>query len=171
MHPLVDKIVSQEDGNVTASWSLLGKEVEKLEFDYGDNDNDEIRNIINGVDMFRYSEFSTSANELINYDRMYTAYSYTLLHQRNMKILLENIHKARASSQLHLQELEAIRDEYDTNLSRKRKEIQDLNNERKRRQVEQFKPLGDFLENKWKGTLKSLVDLGIQRQIYRAGLD
>lgn len=170
MHPLVDEILSQEDDNVTASRSLLGKEVEKLDFE--NEDNDETRKTsINGVDISRYSDFTSSSNEMVNFDRMYTAYSYRLLHQRNMKNLLENIHKVRTSSRLHIQELEGIRDEYKSSLSRKRKDIQNLNSERKRRQVERFKPLGDFLANKWKETMKSLVDLGIQRQIYRAGLD
>lgn len=62
----------------------------------------------------------------------------------------------------HLNDLATIEEEYRQDLSKKRQRIEELNVYRKRRQVVDFKPVNDYLNDRWKDGLKSVVELGIE---------
>ncbi|KAK7681288.1 hypothetical protein QCA50_015675 [Cerrena zonata] len=55
-----------------------------------------------------------------------------------------------------------LKEDQHEQLTRKRQQIEDINVIRKKRQVVDFKPVNDYLNDRWKDGIKSVVDLGIE---------
>lgn len=168
LHPLVDQMLPLRDNpEKNLSRPLLMQEIERYEQEQDDEDIDEnnARIIHDGIDMTKYSEF-TSANESggedIRYDNLYATLSYSSLQNRNLSLLSQNEEQLEGLHEHHLNDLATIEEEYRQDLSKKRQRIEELNVYRKRRQVVDFKPVNDYLNDRWKDGLKSVVELGIE---------
>lgn len=168
LHPLVDQMLPLRDDNErNLSRPLLMQEIERYEQEQDDEDIDEsnARIIQDGIDMRKYSEFTStneSGGEDIRHDNLYATLSYSSLQNRNLSLLSQNEEQLEGLQEHHLKDLETIEDEYRQDLKKKRQRIEELNVYRKRRQVVDFKPVNDYLNDRWKDGLKSVVELGIE---------
>lgn len=168
MHPLVEQMLPLRDNNENnMSKPLLIQEIERYEQEQDDEDIDETSAKIlqDGIDMSKYSEFTTtnaSGREDIRYDNLYATLSYSLLQNRDLSLLSQNEQQLIQLQEHHISDLETIEEEYRQDLSKKRQRIEEINVLRKRRQVVDFKPVNDYLNDRWKDGIKSVVELGIE---------
>lgn len=169
LHPLVEQMLPLTENNeINHTRPALLHEIERYEEEQqheADFDESNIGIIENGIDMSRYSQFTAkneSGKETILYDNMYSTLSYSLLQNRNLSLLSQNEDQIRNLQLQHLNNLTVIEEEYTNDLHQKRQRIDDVNTTRKRRQVEDFKPVNDYLNDRWKEGIKSVVDLGIE---------
>ncbi|KAK6454510.1 uncharacterized protein RJT20DRAFT_136863 [Scheffersomyces xylosifermentans] len=177
MHPLVDQILPLPTplNSRLSPTPLLNQEIERYEQEQWDEDDDdeEAHKIMDrGIDLSKYSEFirspssyepqEGSSSDDIHYNNLYTTLSYASLQERNIALLMNNNQELMHLHQQHLQELNEIKEDYEVNVHSKRKKIEDVNVIRKKRQVVDFKPVNDYLNERWKDGIKSVVDLGIE---------
>mmetsp|Transcript_1751 Transcript_1751/g.1901 ORF Transcript_1751/g.1901 Transcript_1751/m.1901 type:complete len:223 (-) Transcript_1751:705-1373(-) len=168
LHPLVEQMLPLRDNNENnMSKPLLIQEIERYEQEQDDEDIDETSAKIlqDGIDMSKYSEFTTtnaSGREDIRYDNLYATLSYSLLQNRDLSLLSQNEQQLIQLQEHHISDLETIEEEYRQDLSKKRQRIEEINVLRKRRQVVDFKPVNDYLNDRWKDGIKSVVELGIE---------
>lgn len=171
IHPLVTQILplnNNNEGNLARP--LLMQEIERYEQEQDEDEDIDDNNggiIQNGIDMSKYSEFSTrsaSGQEKIHYDNLYATLSYASLEKRNLSLLSQNEEQLRQLHEAHINDLTGIEQQYSEDLHKKRQSIEDINVLRKRRQVVDFKPVNDYLNDRWKDGIKSVVELGIEAQ-------
>lgn len=168
LHPLVEQMLPLRVNNENnMSKPLLIQEIERYEQEQDDEDIDETSAKIlqDGIDMSKYSEFTTtnaSGREDIRYDNLYATLSYSLLQNRDLSLLSQNEQQLVQLQEHHISDLEMIEEEYRQDLSKKRQRIEEINVLRKRRQVVDFKPVNDYLNDRWKDGIKSVVELGIE---------
>lgn len=119
-----------------------------------------------GIDMSRYSEFTGEGDDedSINYNRIYTSLSYSALHERNLAIastesVTEDLVRIQ---QNHLNSTRNIENGLSAEVNKKRERLDEINGERKRRQVDEFEPVNDYLQERWKDGIKNVVELGIE---------
>jgi hypothetical protein len=55
-----------------------------------------------------------------------------------------------------------MREDFSDNLNQKRRLVDQVNMVRKKRQLVDFKPVNDYLNERWRDGIKSVVDLGIE---------
>lgn len=182
IHPLVEQILPlsasgfhHSDNFASSPSPMLLHEIERYEEENGSSglhagNSPYYGTLLNGgVDMTRYSEFTNEDGEEaeednINYHRLYTTLSYSALQNRNLDI------SSSASvtddlitiQQNHLRFAQKIENGLETEVNKKRERIDEINRERKRRQVEEFKPVNDYLQERWKDGIKNVVELGIE---------
>ncbi|ABN66867.1 predicted protein [Scheffersomyces stipitis CBS 6054] len=175
LHPMVDQILPlpQPSALRLSPSPLLNQEIERYEQEQLEefDDDDETAlpaNVIHGgIDMNRYADFikegsSSSGGSEVDRNNLYTTLSYAGLQERNLALLLNNNHELMRLHQQHLQELGNVKEDYTVNLNSKRQMVDEVNVIRKKRQVVNFKPVNDYLNEKWKEGIKSVVDLGIE---------
>lgn len=138
------------------------QDIERYEDDEEDDDhNDEPRQILRGgVSLDRYTEFGSGDD--IRYSEMYTALSYSMLRERSSLLMAQNAPQLRENQRAHLASLSELDKVYQEEANLKRQRVDEINEERKRRQVE-FEPVNGYLEQRWHDGIRSMVDLGIQR--------
>lgn len=126
---------------------------------------------VQGIDMSRYTDFNDEDDndadsdnpDHVNHDRMYTALAYSTLRERNSQLFLKNDESMSSLREAHLQLLLATEQLYRNELERKRQYVDDINEARKKRQVE-FQPIAEHLEEKWHDGINSMIDMGIERR-------
>lgn len=127
--------------------------------------------VIQGIDMSRYTDFhdeddndADSDNpDHTNQDRMYTALAYSMLRERNSRLALQNDGSMSSIREAHLELLLKTELLYRNELERKRRQVEDINDIRKKRQID-FQPINEHLEEKWHDGINSMIDMGIQRR-------
>lgn len=168
LHPLVEQMLPlRENSESNLSRPLLMQEIERYEQEQDDEDIDETNAKIlqDGIDMTKYSEFTStnaSGGEDIRYDNLYATLSYSLLQNRDLSLLSQNEQQLEQLQEHHISNLATIEEEYKQDLSNKRQRIEEINVLRKRRQVVDFKPVNDYLNDRWKDGIKSVVELGVE---------
>lgn len=178
LHPLVDQILPLPSGPRHLSPSpMLTHEIERYEEEDDELDLDDEPKILHGgIDTSRYSEFvsapensnfdesikQSNSNDTINYNDIYTTLSYASLQERNLELVLRNYLDLSVNQQQHLQELTQMREDFSDNLNQKRRLVDQVNVVRKKRQLVDFKPVNDYLNERWRDGIKSVVDLGIE---------
>lgn len=153
LHPLVDQVVP-----LSARLSprpMLLQEIERL-----DEEDDEPEHILEAVDLRRYADFSPNGDGA-SHSQLYTALSYAVLLERNALVLGQNEDQLTALQKQHLAQLAQLEDDYEIALSRKRQQAEDLNVARKKRQTD-FGPVNDYLNDRWREGIRSVVDLGVE---------
>lgn len=173
-HPLVAQILPLKENNEgNLARPLLMQEIERYEQEQeqeqDEEDIDETNSgiIKNGIDMSKYSEFTStdaSGRKNIHYDNLYATLSYSSLQNRNLSLLSQNEEQIRQLQEHHLNDLSVIEEQYKEDLHKKRQSIEDINVLRKKRQVVDFKPVNDYLNDRWKDGIKTVVELGIEAQ-------
>lgn len=169
LHPMVEQLLPLSNNRVRPA---LLHEIERYEDeddneDMNMNDYDSIhkqpRGIISGgIDLSRYAEFAGSDDNSINYNSMYATLSYAMIQDRNLDLLQQNESSLRSLQEHAISGVQNQCEEYLVNLTRKRKTIDDINSERKRKQESGFKPVNDYLNERWKEGLKSAVDMSVE---------
>lgn len=129
--------------------------------------------MLQGIDMSRYSEFhETEENENegdsdnldnINHERMYTSLAYSVLRERNASLAVQNDESVDHIREAHLDSLLKLELLYSAELEKKRQRIEEINEGRKKRQIE-FQPVNEYLDEKWHDGINSMIDMGIQRR-------
>lgn len=98
-----------------------------------------------GIDMSRYED---------NLEALY----YTNNHYRNLSMILSN----QTNSTQHQELIDNMEHELNDTMDKKRKMIDDINMMRNKRQTIDFKPINDYLSDRWKDGIKSIVDLSVE---------
>ncbi|KAK6464063.1 hypothetical protein DFJ63DRAFT_311360 [Scheffersomyces coipomensis] len=177
LHPLVDHLLPLSTTMHRLSPSpLINEEIERYELEFEDEDFDEdiegeddFHIIKNGIDLSRYnvSEGSSSSsnnsgsNQIPSVSELYTSLSYQQLTERNLRILLENNEDLSQFNNDQLQNLQSLQQDYVINVNSKRVKLDDINQIRKRKQME-FGTVNNYLQTKWKDGIKNVVELGIE---------
>lgn len=142
LHPQLD--------NLPIPTSLLNERY--LEEDEEDDENDSKLDML-GIDMSRYTDTSIS--------NLYTSMSYAVLQSRNDDLLTPSQYSATYSQ--HIQRLLDANTTVESSIGAKRKALEELNTQRKKLH-ENHDSLNGYLSEQWKESLKSVVDLGVERK-------
>lgn len=146
-----------------ATTPILLHDIERYEADEDDDDshNEDHRHILlPGISMDRYMDFGLGDD--IRFNDMYTSLSYSTLRERSSSLMAQNAPHLRHTQRVHLASLSGLDRVYQEEVDRKRQRVDDINEERKRRQLE-FEPVSGYLEQRWQDGIRSMVDLGIER--------
>lgn len=146
LHPLVDQLLP-----LSSNMDRLSPPLNNEEDPEGE---------VQGISMARYADFGDDLS--INYTRMYTTLSYLVLRERSSSLLASNEVQLRQSQQAHLADLLGIEAQYADEVERKRHMVDEINETRKKRQVD-FQPVEEYLLQRWQDGVRSMVDLGIER--------
>lgn len=152
LHPRVEELLPLRPR------PMLHQEIERYE------EEEEPETERGGVDMSRYSEFDNDEGD-IHYDRIYTTLSYSILQSRNLALHEQNHQQISNLQNSHIEAVSAITEQSNERLHEKRQRIDDINIIRKKRQLVDFKPVNDYLNDRWKDGIKSVVDLGMESTI------
>lgn len=150
---MVDNLVPLPETSSVNSLSL--QEIERYEHELEDNEDFE-GPIITGIDTERYEDAQES-------DKVYENLYYSSNEVSNLSALVQNADSVANTNHQYYQQLNGIHQDLDKNVEKKRKQINDVNVLRKKRQTVDFQPVNDYLNNRWKDGIKSVVDLGIER--------
>lgn len=179
LHPLVDQILPLPSVNRLTPSPLLFQEIERYEQEQDDDTSHFLPDsrgqfIKDGIDLNRYKH-TDIPNDSFNLpndqqqinpnehdDNLYTSLSYSILQDRNLSLIRQNNSQFDLLQNQHLNELSQLEDDYRNELHTKRQRIDEVNVIRKKRQVVDFKPVNDYLNDRWKDGIKSVVDLGIE---------
>ncbi|QEL59947.1 hypothetical protein SBP28_001968 [Candidozyma auris] len=125
-----------------------------------------------GIDMSRYTDFhddhdndddnDSDNGEHVNHDRMYTSLAYSVLRERNASIALQNEESISSIRNAHLESLSKMELSYRDQLTKKRQRVEEINMERKRRQLD-FMPTNELQEQTWQEGVNSMVDMGLHK--------
>lgn len=159
MHPRAQELLPLPSHSTTP---ILIRDIERYEADEDDDEHiDEQRQILRpGISMDRYSDFGAGDN--LRYTDMYTSLSYLILRERSSSIMAQNAPHLRQAQRTHLASLSELDRVYQDETSRKREMVEEINEDRKRRQAD-FEPVAAYLEQRWLDGIRSMVDLGIER--------
>ncbi|PVH21113.1 hypothetical protein CXQ85_000078 [Candidozyma haemuli] len=124
-----------------------------------------------GIDMSRYTDFHDEEDndadsdnaENINHERMYTSLAYSMLRERNASLALQNDESVNSIRNTHLDSLSKTESSYQNELERKRQRVEEINEARKKRQID-FQPVNEYLEEKWHDGINSMIDMGIHKR-------
>ncbi|KAI5969417.1 hypothetical protein CANMA_001484 [Candida margitis] len=168
MHPLVETLISPPNGIQSTMLEMSIQRYQEEE----DSDAEDDEHMNEGVDLTKYTNFalsspleessSTQAEESINYDNLYTTLGHATLQQRNLDMLVDNRQELHASQLHHLKELNDLEKDLETNVNNKRKMIEDVNTLRKKRQLDEFKPARDYLQEHWRQGINTALELKIE---------
>lgn len=152
LHPRVEELLPLR------SRPMLHQEMERYE------EEEEPETERGGVDMSRYSEFDNDEGD-IHYDKIYTTLSYSVLQSRNLALHEQNHQQISNLQNSHMEAVSEMNEQSNERLHEKRQRIDDINVIRKKRQLVDFKPVNDYLNDRWKDGIKSVVDLGMEATI------
>lgn len=161
LHPLIDDVFPVPLSSLQGSSTLLGQEIKRYEEELNADMTVDLHLIRPGVDLSRYSAF-TSEDGDINYENLYSTLSYASMQQRLLSLALQNTDSIKASEDSNLESLKVMKEDYSSSLHQKRRQIDDFNLIRKKRQVVEFGPVNEYLNERWKDGIRSAVDLGIE---------
>ncbi|ODV97355.1 hypothetical protein PACTADRAFT_49084 [Pachysolen tannophilus NRRL Y-2460] len=113
---------------------------------------------IGGIDLTRYNNLTTESNEL-DYAKLYTSLAHSMLRQRSLTISnFNNDIIVKNKWLLYNNQLSCYNSILKKELNKKRKAIDDINEQRKKLQLN-YKPLDEYLQNKWREEIKACVDV------------
>lgn len=173
-HSMVDSLVPLPDNGSAPSLAL--KEIERYENELEDHEDLEGNAgtstnvsgsgssqgpIIQGIDSDRYIDGSSVANTDSD-AKVYESLYYSLNEVSNLSALVQNADDVAGVNQQYYEDLNSMHQHMTENVDKKRKQVNEINSLRKKRQTVDFKPVNDYLANRWKDGIKSVVDLGIE---------
>lgn len=104
--------------------------------------------VLGGVDMSLYTQE----------DNVDTALLYAQLQERNLHLWQENQVALREIQNKYIAQLESMKDDMERDNSKKRALLEQVADDRKRRQIEEYAPETEYLKNRWKDGIKGVVD-------------
>lgn len=137
-------------------------DVERFEAEYHSEDEYPQTIIGNPISLNRYTEFEHDGGT--DFDAMYTALSYSILRERNSKNALDNLKELAEPEQMHHANLMDIKAELENACARKRQHIDDVEDARKKRQLD-FQSVNDYLSQEWRDGITSMVDAGLEKRL------
>lgn len=151
LHPLVDTLVPlpQQQSSLIHHEKKLYEE-EEDDDDERDGDGSDEDGDVQGINIRAYEN-----------DKLLENLYYTLNHRTNLTLLTQNVSSFSASNQFELDK------HLQSQITEKRKQVDDLNEERKKRQLEDFKPVEQYLTSKWQQGLNTLINLNVEAQRQR----
>lgn len=155
-HPLVDTLVPLPPQTPT---SLSLSAIEQYE---QESDDDAGPIIKKGIDMSRYLT-PTSDDEVDDGEekKYFESLYYSSNELSNVELLVQNNRQLEAIHDKHEHDVNVINQQLQQTLDKKRKTGEDINIQRKKRQ-EDFKPVNDYLNNRWKEGLSGVVDMAVE---------
>lgn len=148
-HPGVDELVPLTENRHS---SLLNSEIQRYE-----EEEEEVGDKTSN-DMILSS---TITDKETNDHDEYLNLFYALNENSNLSMLLGNVKNLSDLNEQHLNYLDNMEAGLSHSLDKKRKQIDDTNFQRKKQQTD-FKPVNDYLQEKWKQEVKSMVDINIE---------
>lgn len=146
-HPGVDELVPLTENRHS---SLLNSEIQRYEEE--EEVGDKTSNMILS---------STITDKETNKQDEYLNLFYALNENSNLSMLLGNVKNLSDLNERHLNYLDNMEAGLSQSLDKKRKQLDDTNLQRKKQQTD-FKPVNDYLQEKWKQEVKSMVDINIE---------
>ncbi|CAK9438270.1 uncharacterized protein LODBEIA_P25040 [Lodderomyces beijingensis] len=188
LHPMVNQLISPSPPILERPGSMVDMRIDAFEEDLSDveDEDDDLRTRARrgqngsagrggGVDMSKYTNFNTITSPTegdesdsnpdvgsINYRNLYTTLGHSTFQQRNLDLLQQNQETLHALQQRHLQDLSQYNDELMTSLNNKRKMIDDIEEANKKRQLNELKPVNDYLNKRWKQGINTAVEITIE---------
>lgn len=163
LHHSVDEVIPLSENRQSSS--LLYNEILNYEKEIEEEkEGGDLPARIRGIDMSRYDNVSRveSPNDPYMFSTLYSNLGYAMIHDRNMNLLEQNEDQYKQLQNHNLNVLSNIEQEYEGEILRKRQLVEDVNEGRKKKQVTEVKPVNDYLTDKWKDSIKSIVDLGLR---------
>lgn len=166
LHPQVEEMLPLVANRQFASQSrsILMQEIEKFEQEQREEDDQQIVQdgiIRDGIDTARYNVFKGETTE-DNEKFLLAALSYASMERRQLEMQQEHQKEIRESEERCITSISIIKDDYESAFNQKRKMLETIDGERKRRQVEEFEPLNTHLSQRWKESIRSIVDIGAE---------
>lgn len=155
LHPQMEELVPLPDSSSPNSLALQA--IERYENENGE-DNEE-SHIIDGIDMERYIGFVDSSDE--KNVKYFESLYYAINESNNLSTMSQNIDEFANINQQYLEQLNQLHSQLHSSLDKKRKQVEQVNVLRKKRQTD-FKPVNDYLNERWKDGLKSVIDLSVE---------
>ncbi|CAX43891.1 conserved hypothetical protein [Candida dubliniensis CD36] len=178
MHPLVDQLLPLNQ-NIQPT-SIMQLTQERFEEEFGDEDDydeddDDDKHLPPGIDLTKYTQFNITSpldeeenssildnnNQQINYTNLYTTLGHSALQHRNLELLLRNQNDLNQLQQQDLARLEELNNELTKNINNKRSMVDELITNRKRRQLNDLKPLQEEYEQCWKQSINTAIESSI----------
>lgn len=163
LHPLVNTLVPL---SLTGSNSLSLAEIERYEEEMsqaGEPGVKEGTQIITGIESFDFEVLRDQSTNSEDYDKKLLENLYFAINENSNLVLLQQ--NGESLKQLNIQyeeEIRALESQLSGSLERKRKQVEEINILRKKRQVNDFEPVNNYLMERWKDGIKSVVDLGVE---------
>lgn len=177
MHPLVDQLLPLNP-NIQPT-SIMQLTQERFEEEFGDDDDDDDgddKHLPPGIDLTKYTQFNITSpldeegnqsilddnnNQQINYTNLYTTLGHSALQHRNLELLIRNQIDLNQLQQQDLARLDELNTELTKNINNKRSMVDELKTNRKRRQLNELKPLQEEYEERWKQSINTAIESSI----------
>lgn len=163
LHHSVDEVIPLSENR--QSNSLIYNEILNYEKELEEEKEcDDLPARIRGIDTSRYDNIlrNESTNDPYMFSILYSNLGYAMIHDRNMNLLEQNEDQYAQLQNQNSNLISNIEQQYQEEILRKRQWVEDTNEGRKRKQVTEVKPVNDYLTDKWKDSIKSIVDLGLR---------
>ncbi|QPG72853.1 hypothetical protein FOA43_000155 [Brettanomyces nanus] len=108
----------------------------------------------------KYTSFN-GGSMMTKEDKLKLLASYSMLRSRSLDILQHNSNLVGNQWIMKLDQLERLNKQADSELNLKRRRIDELLEIRKRRCLE-FKPINEFMRNRWNEKIDELIVVGVQ---------
>lgn len=167
LHPLVDQLLPL-NSNLQQRSSLMNLSLQDYEEESDDEDDE-------GIDLSKYTHFditspledpstisNSSGSSNINYTNLYTTLGHSTLQQRNLELLLRNRNDLQHLQQQELARLDELNNELTKNINKKRSMIDELSDSRKKRQLNEYQPAQQQLEERWKESINTTIESTIE---------
>ena len=176
MHPLVDQLLPLNPNIQPTSIMQLTQERFEEEFGDDDDDDDGDKHLPPGIDLTKYTQFNITSpldeegnqsilddnnNQQINYTNLYTTLGHSALQHRNLELLIRNQIDLNQLQQQDLARLDELNTELTKNINNKRSMVDELKTNRKRRQLNELKPLQEEYEERWKQSINTAIESSI----------
>lgn len=152
-HPLVDQILPLH----YSSNSSLMRDIERYELENGEEVGEGI--LEHTISMDRYTDFEGENG--VDYNRVYTTLSYSIMRERSASLMSQNQQQLENMQRAHSSSLSELDNVYLAEVGRKRLRVDEINEIRKKRQLE-FEPMNRYLEQRFDEGVNSMIDLGIE---------
>ncbi|KAI3406275.2 hypothetical protein KGF56_000755 [Candida oxycetoniae] len=190
IHPLVEQLVPSIGNDLQFERrNVVDMRLQRYEEEESDNDEGEDEEDVEGVeegkknkgvDMTKYADFniispaepgssssssSSSAEERdgINYTNLYITLGHATLRQRNLDLFAQNQEALKGLQKQHLEELRNYNQMLANGLNKKRIMVDEVEEMRKKRQLNDYKPVYDYLDNRWKQGINTALNVSIEK--------
>ncbi|CDK27357.1 unnamed protein product [Kuraishia capsulata CBS 1993] len=151
LHPEVSESKATKFGSMIESHldQLITSEQKKEFLDNG----------LGGVDLSKYSRLTSDTDDSqYDLEKLQMALSYTQMRNRSLTVMMAY---GKNKWLVANDELERENESLEAALSTKREQIDEINRERKRRQLD-YKPVKEYLEERWSQAVRDCVEVGVE---------
>ncbi|RCK54325.1 hypothetical protein Cantr_04419 [Candida viswanathii] len=166
LHPLVDQLLPLHS-NLQQRSTIMDMTLQHYDEESDDEDDE-------GIDLAKYTQFnitspledhgasSSNAAGNIDYTNLYTTLGHSSLQQRNLEFLIQNRNDLHQLQQQELARLDELNNELTKNISNKRSMIDDASTTGKRRQLNEYQPAQQRLEQQWRESINATIESTIE---------